>query len=68
MSRNAFLRWETLLAVVLLFVLFFNISLSPDFLTTTNLVNLFGLHIEKIIVVLIMTFVIISGEIDLSVA
>lgn len=68
MSRNAFLRWETLLAVVLFVVLFFNISLSSDFLTSANLVNLFVLHIEKIIVVLIMTCVIISGEIDLSVA
>ena len=33
-----------------------------------NFVNLFQLHIEKVIVVVTMTFVIISGEIDLSVA
>ena len=40
----------------------------PNFLTVGNQVNLFQLGIEKAIVVLIMTFVIISGEIDLSVA
>ena len=33
-----------------------------------NFVNLFQLHIEKVIVVVTMTFVIIAGEIDLSVA
>ena len=33
-----------------------------------NLINLFQLSIEKIIVALVMTFVIINGEIDLSVA
>ena len=40
----------------------------PNFLTVSNQINLFQLGIEKAIVVLIMTFVIISGEIDLSVA
>ena len=30
--------------------------------------NLFQLHIEKVLVVVIMTFVIVAGEIDLSVA
>ena len=62
------IRWETLLAVVLIVVVLFNISQSPVFLRVDNLVNLFVLHIEKIIVVLIMTLVIINGEIDLSVA
>ena len=33
-----------------------------------NQVNLFGLFIEKIIIALVMTFIIINGEIDLSVA
>ena len=62
------LRWETLLAVILLLVIAVNIQMSPHFLGTRNLVNLFQLSIEKIIVALIMTFIIINGEIDLSVA
>jgi rhamnose transport system permease protein len=70
LSRNweILKRWETLLAAALVVVLLFNISQSPVFLRTENLINLFVLHIEKIIVALIMAFVIINGEIDLSVA
>jgi rhamnose transport system permease protein len=60
--------WEGLLLVVLLVVLAYNITRVPNYLTVSNQVNLFQLGIEKAIVVLIMTFVIISGEIDLSVA
>lgn len=65
---NALKRWETLLAVVLVVVVLFNISRSPVFLRPENLINLFVLHIEKIIVALVMALIIINGEIDLSVA
>ena len=46
----------------------FNLSESSGYLSVDNFVNLFQLHIEKVIVVVTMTFVIIAGEIDLSVA
>jgi rhamnose transport system permease protein len=49
-------------------VLALNITQVSNYLTVTNQVNLFQLGIEKSIVVLAMAFVIISGEIDLSVA
>ncbi len=68
LNRATLLRWETLLALILAVVLVFDASQSPVFLTTDNLVNLFELHIEKIIVVLPMTLIIINAEIDLSVA
>lgn len=61
-------RWEVLLMVVLATTIVVNALLSPFYLGLGNLVNLFWLSNEKIIVVVIMTFVIISGEIDLSVA
>jgi rhamnose transport system permease protein len=61
-------RWETILVVVLLVTVVVNASLSPFYLGFGNFVNLFWLSIEKIIVVVVMTFVIINGEIDLSVA
>ena len=61
-------RWEGLLLLCLFAVLAYNISEVSNFLTVRNQVNVFQLGIEKAIVVLIMTFVIISGEIDLSVA
>jgi rhamnose transport system permease protein len=60
--------WEGLLLVCLLVVLAFNIARVSNFLTINNQVNLFQLGIEKAIVTLAMAFVIISGEIDLSVA
>ncbi len=60
--------WEGLLLVCLLIVVAYNVSSVSNFLTVRNQVNLFQLGIEKSIVALIMAFVIISGEIDLSVA
>jgi rhamnose transport system permease protein len=61
-------RWESILIVVLIATIVVNVSLSPFYLGFGNFVNLFWLSIEKIIVVIVMTFVIINGEIDLSVA
>src|SRR5215831_1734984 len=61
-------RWEFLLLVIFVFVIIVNIQLSPFFLGIDNLVNIFALSIEKAIIALIMTFIIINGEIDLSVA
>ena len=60
--------WEGFLAALLLCIIVMNALTSPSFLTTENQVNLFALSIEKVIVALIMTFVILNAEIDLSVA
>jgi rhamnose transport system permease protein len=60
--------WEGLLLVVLIVVVGLNTFLTPHYLQVDNQINLFKLHIEKIIVALIMTFIIINAEIDLSVA
>ena len=61
-------RWELFLAVVLVAVFCVNVSLSEFYLGEQNFVNMFQLSIEKLIVVVVMAFVIINGEIDLSVA
>lgn len=61
-------RWETVLAGILLVTIVANATLSPFYLGVGNFINLFWLSIEKIIVVVAMTFVIINGEIDVSVA
>jgi rhamnose transport system permease protein len=61
-------KWEAILSVMLLVTIVVNASLSPFYLGVGNFINLFWLSIEKIIVVVVMTFVIINGEIDLSVA
>jgi rhamnose transport system permease protein len=60
--------WEGLLLILLVAIVIGNVERSPFYLDVTNLVNLFELHIEKIIVALVMTLIIINGEIDLSVA
>ena len=63
-----FKSWEGILVVILGITLLFNVMLAPQFLTLQNQINLFQLSNEKIIVALAMTFIIISAEIDLSVA
>lgn len=60
--------WEGFLFLVLVLIYALNSWTSPVFLTVGNQINMVQLSVEKIIVALVMTFVIISGEIDLSVA
>jgi rhamnose transport system permease protein len=60
--------WEGLLLAIFVVVVALNITLAPDYLAVGNQINLFQLSIEKIIVALAMSFIIINGEIDLSVA
>ena len=61
-------RWEGLLLILLILIVAYNALSTPGYLTIGNWVNLFQLSIEKIIVALVMTFIIINAEIDLSVA
>jgi rhamnose transport system permease protein len=62
------LRWETGLAVVLLLLIIIGSAVSPQFLTGNNLFNVGLSYGEIAIMTLPMTLIIISGEIDLSVA
>jgi rhamnose transport system permease protein len=67
LSRQT-VRWETGLAVVVILILVIGSASSPDFLTGNNLFNLGLSNGEIAIMTLPMTMIIISGEIDLSVA
>lgn len=68
MSRLASLaRWETLLAIVLIALIWIGSSLSPVFLTPRNFSNLTAAMMEVAIMALAMTLIIIAAEIDLSV-
>jgi rhamnose transport system permease protein len=60
--------WELLLVAVLVSTVVYNATQSSVYLDVDNFVNLFHLSIEKVIVAVVMTFVIVNGEIDLSVA
>lgn len=74
MTATAFARvmrrnpWEMLLAAILVGTVVFNATQSGNYFGIDNFANLFHLSIEKVIVVVVMTYVIIAGEIDLSVA
>jgi rhamnose transport system permease protein len=63
----ALASWEGLLLAILAAVVLVNSSV-PGYLTVQNQANQFVLTSERAIVVLVITFVIISGEIDLSMA
>lgn len=69
MKRLAFLRsWEALLVVLLVAAVIIGSSLSPYFFTGFNIASLTRDLMEKAIMALAMTLIIITGEIDLSVA
>ena len=71
MGRDAVARlrsWDGLLLFLVLVVVVINLMAVPGYLGAQNQVNLWQNGIEKAIVVLAMAFVIINGEIDLSVA
>lgn len=65
---NLFLRWEWLLVVLLLLVGIINTNISPYFLNTVNLFDMTFNFMEKGLMALPMTMVIITAGIDLSVA
>ncbi len=60
--------WDQMLFVLLVLVVGYSAIATPGYASVQNQVNLLQLGIERSIVVLAMAFVIISGEIDLSVA
>lgn len=65
---NSLKTWEGGLLAIFLVTLALNAGFAPEFLTMQNQINLFQLSIEKIIVALVMTLIIVNAEIDLSVA
>ena len=66
--RGRLRSWDGLLLGLVLLVVLFNVVAVPGYVGFQNQVNLWQNGIEKAIVVLAMAFVIINGEIDLSVA
>jgi rhamnose transport system permease protein len=63
-----FLRWEWILVVLLIAASILNASLSPYFLNVRNLFDMTFNFMERGIMTLPMAFVIITANIDLSVA
>jgi len=65
---SQFLRWEWFLVVLILLVIAANSRLSPYFLNVTNLFRASSDFIEMGLMILPMVFIIITGNVDLSVA
>lgn len=61
-------RWEMVLFLLLIGVFVLNSNLSPVFLTQRNLLNATFSFMERAIMALPMMLIILSGEIDISVA
>jgi rhamnose transport system permease protein len=67
LARGA-LRWESALGLLVVVIVIFGATTSPQFLTSSNFFNLGVTSGEIAIMALPMTLIVISGEIDLSVA
>ena len=71
-ARRSFLatfqHWEWMLVALITFVTFMNIRLSPHFLNAQNLSRTSSDFMEIGLMMLAMVFIIITGNIDLSVA
>ena len=67
-AARASLRWESGLGLLVIAIVIFGAMSSPRFLTTGNFFNTAVTTGEIAIMALPMTLIIISGEIDLSVA
>jgi rhamnose transport system permease protein len=67
-DRGILARWETLLVALLLGVIVAGILTSDDFFEGSNASLILGTSMEKAVMALPMTLIIIGGEIDLSVA
>src|SRR5215212_3940851 len=66
--RRTFLRWEWLLVALIVVVTIINARLSPFFLNGNNLLRTTSDFMEIGIMMLPMVFIIITGNIDLSIA
>jgi len=65
--RSFFMHWEWILVFLVIIVIIINSNITPYFLNVTNLFDMTFNFMELGIVVLIMSFIIIIGQMDLSV-
>jgi len=66
--KNFFFQWEWMLVLILIIINIINASLSPYYLNFKSLIDATTTFLDKAFIVLPMAFVIILGDIDISVA
>lgn len=65
--KNFFLQWEWMLVLIFIIVNLINARLSPHYLEPLSLIGATRIFLDKAFIVLPMVFVIILGNIDISV-
>jgi len=66
--RKFFFQWEWMLVLILIIINIINASLSPYYLNFKSIIDATMTFLDKAFIVLPMAFVIILGDIDISVA
>jgi len=66
--KNFFFQWEWMLVLIFIVINIVNASLSPRYLDPAGLVSATRIFLDKAFIVLPMVFVIVLGDIDISVA
>jgi rhamnose transport system permease protein len=65
--KRTFLRWEWMLVILFIAVNVMNMSISKNYLNATNLASTMKVFLDKGIIAVSMTMVLLLGEIDISV-
>ena len=65
--KDLMLRWEALLILIFLAVNIMNVCISPYYLNATNLFRNINNFMDKALIALPMAFILLLGDIDLSV-
>lgn len=66
--KSFFFQWEWMLVLIFIIINIVNSSLSPYYLSTSKLLDTTMTFLDKAFIVLPMAFIIILGDIDISVA
>lgn len=65
--KQSLLKWESILIIIFLIINIVNISISPNYLSLKGLFTATNSFLEKAFIVLPMVYVLVLGEIDISV-
>lgn len=66
--KKFFLQWEWFLVLLFIGINIMNANLSPYYMSTSGLLNATSSFLEKAFIALPMVFILVLGEIDISVA
>ncbi len=66
--KALFARWEWVLVFLIIVVFMVNINIAPYFLRTTVILDMTFNFLEKGLIALLLSFIVIVGQIDISIA